>query len=137
MGIPTDVAIGCFIKHAYADKNVDVDMILPHEINKERIESNDINFLVIYDLLESFHTDKTKDKRIYKELKNCLETCDNIFPPYKYQTLLLQDRVLQLPDAEQHRYRPDDDHDPGAVRGPRVRCRHQEDHRDGRDRELG
>jgi len=86
--IPTDVAIGCFIKHAYADKNVEVDMILPHQISKERIASNDINFLVIYDLLESFHTDKTKDKRIYKELKNCLETCDNIFPPYKYQTLI-------------------------------------------------
>merc|ERR1711964_396172 len=88
MGIPTDVAIGCFIKHAYADKNVDVDMILPHEINKERIESNDINFLVIYDLLESFHTDKSKDKKIYNELKKCLETCDNIFPPHNYQKLI-------------------------------------------------
>jgi len=65
-----------------------VDMILPHDISKERLESNDINFLVIYDLLESFHTDKSKDKKIYKELKHCLDTCDNIFPPREYTQLI-------------------------------------------------
>jgi len=78
--IPTDVAVGCSIKHFYDDNDVEVDMILPHEICKERLAQNDINFLMIYDVLEAFHTDKTKDRRIYKETKLCLETCDNIFP---------------------------------------------------------
>jgi hypothetical protein len=84
--IPTDVSVGCFIKHQYP--NVEVDMILPHDISKERLGSNDINFLMIYDLLESFHTDKSKDKKVYTELKDCLESCDNIFPPYEYQKLI-------------------------------------------------
>jgi len=86
--IPTDVAVGCFIKHEYSDKNVEVDMILPHEISKERLASNDLNFFLIYDLLECFHSDKSADKKIYKELKTCLEECDNIFPPYEYQKLI-------------------------------------------------
>merc|ERR1711964_767939 len=86
--IPTDVSVGCFIKHEYADKDVEVDLILPHDISKDRLEKNDINFLMIYDLIESFHTDKSKDKKVYSELKDCLESCDNIFPPYEYQKLI-------------------------------------------------
>merc|ERR1711964_332113 len=43
---------------------------------------------MIYDILEAFHTDKSKDKKIYKVVENCLKTCDNIFPPYEYQTLI-------------------------------------------------
>jgi len=86
--IPGDVAVGCYIEHAYADKNVAVDFILPHEISKERLAANDLNFFLIYDLIEAFHTDKSKDKKCYKALKQCLEESDNIFPPYKYQELI-------------------------------------------------
>merc|ERR1712096_592725 len=86
--IPTDYAVGLFMKHAYANKDVKVDMILPHEVNPERLKKNDINFMMIYDTLEAFHTDKTKDKKIYKMVKKCLETCDNVYPPHSYAKLI-------------------------------------------------
>lgn len=83
-GVPGDVACGSYLQHAHSDK-VEVDMILPHEISVERLKGNDLNFMIIYDLLESFHTDKTKGKRLYHNLKKCVEECDNIFPPRHYQ----------------------------------------------------
>merc|ERR1711964_223384 len=32
--------------------------------------------------------DRSKDKKIYNTLKECLETADNIFPPHEYQQLI-------------------------------------------------
>jgi len=86
--IPTDYAVGLYLQEKYADKNVVVDMIMPHEVSPERLKSNDLNFMMIYDPLEAFHTDKTKDKRVYKMLKKCLAECDNVFPPREYQDLI-------------------------------------------------
>jgi len=87
-GLPTDVATACYIHYAHAGKGVEVDMIQPHEISKERLAENDLNFLMIYDLLESFHTDKSKDKKLYNALKECLDADVNIFPPLAYQELI-------------------------------------------------
>jgi len=88
--VPSDYAVGLYIKHAYenAGKNVEVDMIMPHDISVERLKSNDLNFFLIYDALESFHTDKSKDKKLYKTLVECMEKCDNIFPPKQYQDFI-------------------------------------------------
>jgi len=87
-GVPTDVAVGCSIRHFFQASGVEVDFILPHEINMARLKSNDLNFLMIYDLLEAFHTDKTEDKKLYSVLKKCLSEADNIYPPLKYQEFI-------------------------------------------------
>jgi len=85
-GIPTDVAVGCFLRHiSQKAGNVKVDFILPHEITAERLRANDLNFLLIYDLLEAFHTDKSKGKRIYNQVEKTLIEATNIFPPFNYQ----------------------------------------------------
>jgi len=80
--------VGHYIKHACQGEDVDVDLILPHEISVERFGKNDLNFLLIYDLLEAFHTDKTEDKKVYAALKQCLSDCENIYPPLDYQELI-------------------------------------------------
>merc|ERR1719265_1274770 len=54
----------------------------------ERLKRNDLNFLLIYDLLEAFHTDKSPKKAIYNALKRCLQKAENIFPPRAYQELI-------------------------------------------------
>merc|ERR1711964_460057 len=90
MAIPTDVSVACYVKHAYenAGKNVIVDMMLPHEITSERLKSNDLNFMLIYDDLEAFHTDKKPGKKVYHNFKRCIADAENIFPPKEYRELI-------------------------------------------------
>jgi len=85
VGVPADVAIGSFIQHSLKQKDVEVDFIFPKEVSKERLKSNDLNFLLIYDLLESFHTDTSVDKPTYNNLKACLLEAKNVYPPRAYQ----------------------------------------------------
>jgi len=63
-------------------------MILPHDISKDRLARNDLNFLLIYDPLESFHTDKSEGKKLYKKVKSVLDEAKNVFPPKDYQKLI-------------------------------------------------
>lgn len=84
-GIPTDVAIGAYAQHGLNEKDVEVDFIPPKEISKKRLASNDLNFLLIYDVLEAFHTDKSTDKETYNNLKKCLLGAKNVYPPREYQ----------------------------------------------------
>jgi len=84
-GIPTDVATGAYIQHVLKQKDVEVDFITPKEISKERLKANDLNFLLIYDILEAFHTDKSVDRTTYNTLKTCLLGAKNVYPPRKYQ----------------------------------------------------
>jgi len=58
----------------------EVDYIRPREISKERLAQNDINFLIIYDLLESFHIDRSRGKRVYHQLLAAVHSLDNVFP---------------------------------------------------------
>lgn len=88
LGVPTDAAVGYYIRHSCLKQGVEVDFILPHEISMERLRSNDLNFLLIYDVLEAFHTDKTDGKKIYNTLLRCLKKADNIYPPLEYQELI-------------------------------------------------
>lgn len=78
--VPGDISIGFYIMWNW--KNVSVDFIHPHEINTDRLKKNDINFMLIYDLLESFHVDK---KKIFERFKTTLKNCNNVYPPYHYQ----------------------------------------------------
>lgn len=81
--VPGDVSVGMYVKWNW--NNVDVDFIHPHEISKERLKKNDLNFMLIYDLLESFHVDK---KGIFEKFKNTLKNANNVYPPYYYQKMI-------------------------------------------------
>ena len=59
-----------------------VDYILPDEITPERLKRNDINFMIIYDLLEAYHNEP---KKVFDQLKNTLKSAKNIYPPYDFQ----------------------------------------------------
>ena len=83
---PGDVSIGKYIESKYKIK---VDYIMPREITKERLKKNTVNFMLIYDLLEAFHSSKTPEKkRRYQELVKVLSEAKNIYPPYDYQQLI-------------------------------------------------
>lgn len=81
--VPGDVSIGFYILWNW--KNVAVDFIHPHEINVKRLNSNDINFMLIYDLIESYHVDK---KKIFEKFRDTLKVCNNVYPPYYYQKFI-------------------------------------------------
>ena len=78
--IPADAAMGVYLESQY--KNMIVDFILPNEITPSRLKKNDLNFMIIYDLLEAYHNEP---KKVFEQLKSTLEKANNIFPPYEYQ----------------------------------------------------
>ena len=78
-----DVSIGLYIMWNYP--NVEIDFIRPHQITSQRLKSNDLNFSVIYDLLESYHNDS---KRIFNRYKRVLERATNVYPSYQYQKFI-------------------------------------------------
>lgn len=81
--VPADVAIGLYLESKYP--NVKVDYILPDEISTKRFKKNDIVFIIIYDLLESFHL---SDKKKFANYKLALKNSNNVYPPYKYQKFI-------------------------------------------------
>ena len=83
MCVAGDVSIGMYI--AWNWKNVNIDYILPDEISSDRFRENDINFMIVYDLLESFHVDK---RSAFTEFKEALQDSDNVYPPYEYQQFI-------------------------------------------------
>jgi len=78
--VPGDVLVGCYLEHKYP--NVSVDYIRPEEITAKRLKKNDLNFMIIYDLLEAFHVD---GKRHAEKLTEILKNANNVYPPFKYQ----------------------------------------------------
>jgi len=73
------VSIGEYLRMYHGDI-FDIDYIRPHEISRKRLAENDINFVIIYDLLESFHIDRTKGRRVYHNFLDVLSSADNVFP---------------------------------------------------------
>jgi len=82
VGIPGDVSIAEYIKFNHGD-NFEIDYIHPKDINTERLKSNDINFLLIYDLLEAFHLDKKGE--VFRTFRTALHEAGNVFPSLEYQ----------------------------------------------------
>jgi len=87
VGVATDVSIGEYLKTYHGDTFA-VDYIRPKDITKERLAQNDINFLIIYDLLESFHIDRSKGKRVYHNFLEVVRGSDNIFPNWELQEFI-------------------------------------------------
>jgi len=79
IGIATDVSIGEYLKMYHGDIFY-IDYIRPQDISRKRLAQNDINFLIIYDLLESFHIDRTKGNRVYINFLDVLRSAENVFP---------------------------------------------------------
>ena len=81
--VAADVAMGLYIEHTFP--GVIVDYIMPNEISTRRFKKNDIVFVIIYDLLESFHL---SDKDKFNKFKCALKNSKNVYPPYDYQKFI-------------------------------------------------
>lgn len=81
--VPGDVSIGLYILWNW--NNVNVDFILPTEISPSRLKKNDLNFMLIYDLVESFHVD---NKKLFEKFRDTIKNADNVYPPYYYQKMI-------------------------------------------------
>jgi len=81
------VSIGEYLKFYHGDV-FDIDYIRPKDISKERLAQNDINFLIIYDLLESYHIDRTRGKKVYHKLLAAIRSSDNVFPGWELQEFI-------------------------------------------------
>lgn len=81
--IPSDYAIGVYLESHFP--NVEVDYIQPDDISTRRFKNNDIVFIIIYDLLESFHL---SDKTRFNRYKTALKNSNNVYPPYEYQKFI-------------------------------------------------
>lgn len=73
-----DVSTAMYVADKY--KNVKVDIISPHEITRARLKQNDVNFIILYDLLESFHTALPGTTH---KISKILNQCDNVYPSNK------------------------------------------------------
>merc|ERR1719329_742418 len=79
--------MGAYIQSKYG-RMFDVDFIEPKDISAARLKGNAINFLLTYDLLEAFHTDKKKGPNkmaVYNTLCDVLKKAHNVFPNYDFQ----------------------------------------------------
>lgn len=82
-----DVSIGMYINHKYG---IEIDYITPEEISVKRLHSNDLNFMLIFDLIECYHVDykKNGNKDLFDNFKKTLQRVKNIYPPYYYQKFI-------------------------------------------------
>ena len=92
--LQSDVAIALTIQESYPDINVDI--ILPKEITKSRLQKNDVNFILGYD----FNSILNEDPYVEKFNKNTMkgiaellylysdESC-KVFPPIKHLQFIL------------------------------------------------
>ena len=85
--VPADIAIGLYLESLPKDPNfkIKIDYISPDDISIHRFRQNDIVFIIIYDLLESFHL---SDKSKFEKFKNVLKNSKNVYPPYSYQKFI-------------------------------------------------
>jgi len=72
----------------YHGNTFEVDYIRPKEISKERLAQNDINFIIIYDVLEAFHIDRSRGKRVYHNFVDAIRSSDNVFPNWELQDFI-------------------------------------------------
>lgn len=78
-----DVSVGMYLMWNW--KNVVIDFIRPEDISEARLKKNDLNFMLIYDLLESYHVDK---RPVFLRMQKTLARCGNVYPPFRYQKFI-------------------------------------------------
>lgn len=79
-----DISICFYLKCKYSHL-ARIDIIPANELTMARLKANHVNFLVIYDILEAFHTLPSAK---YQNFKSILETATNIFPTPEIQKLI-------------------------------------------------
>ena len=79
--VHVDVAIPWYIHKKH--KDIDIDIILPADISLERLQSNDVNYIIGYDLINCFF-EHNYNQRI-KKVKHALKNCGNIWPTFEFQ----------------------------------------------------
>ena len=82
-----DVAIAMTIKDAYPD--IKVDIILPNEISNERLQRNNVNFILGYDCINQMVSEpfvkQFSGKQGYRKLKKIYSSPKNkVFPPMNF-----------------------------------------------------
>ena len=70
------------------NKNIEIDFIKPKDITPKRLKKNDINFMIIYDLLEAFHNDKNDQKKEFTRIARIISKAPNIYPNFNYQKFI-------------------------------------------------
>ena len=83
----TDVAIAITIRDSYPD--IQVDIIQPREISNQRLQKNNVNFILGYDCINQMVSDpyvkKFDGKQGYQLLKNIYGSPKNkVFPPMNF-----------------------------------------------------
>jgi len=90
----SDVAIALTIKESYPDINVDI--ILPKEITKSRLQKNNVNFILGYDFNSILNEDPYVEKFNKNTIKGITELLNlyadescKVFPPIKHLQFIL------------------------------------------------
>lgn len=77
-----DISIAYYLKHTLKTQKHEVKVIYPTDEDAiEQVKNNDINFLLIFDMLEAFHTLPT---RKFEKVRDIF-ALHNVFPAYDYQ----------------------------------------------------
>ena len=89
--IHTDVALGYIIKDKFPD--VKVDLIMPKDISNQRLQKNDINIPIGYDIINAINDDpfiqKFTGKRGIEKLDKIYSNQKNkIFPSYEFMAFI-------------------------------------------------
>lgn len=79
-----DISVAYYIKDKIRMSGSISVISLLDENAKEKLLANDVNFLLIYDILEAFHT---LPSEVFKKCKKLLQL-PNVFPPYSYQSFI-------------------------------------------------
>jgi hypothetical protein len=78
-----DFAVGYYIKYAFPQ--VKVTFINPDDICLAEFKKHDLVFVIVFDLLESFHTEPLK---LYHKYRKVFQSATNMFPSYEYQRFI-------------------------------------------------
>eukprot|EP00398_MALV-I-01_sp_L67-1_P000413 gene413-698_t len=77
--VHVDVAIPYYISKKYND--IEIDIILPEHISLERLKSNDVNFVIGYDVINCYFENEARIKLV----NNAFKKCNNIWPTMEFQ----------------------------------------------------
>lgn len=78
-----DYAVGYYIKSAY--KDVEIQFMNPRTMTLAQLHKNDLNFLLIFDILEAFHIEPYKQ---YNRFASLMSRTKNIYPSFEYQSFI-------------------------------------------------
>ena len=93
--VHTDAALAYTMRDKYP--NVDVDVIMPNELSDKRLQKNDINYAVGYDLINAVNNDpyikKFSGEDGYKKLDDIYyKKANRIFPSYDFLSFIWDKR---------------------------------------------